>query len=137
MKMTKTSGLLALALLFPAASVLAHHGTATSYDQKKLVKVEGVVKEFHWRNPHAGLFLSGKDESGKDVTYSLEMGSPFVLSNLGFSRNTFKPGDKVIAEMHPSYGSPTSGELFSGRVSVNGKAVSIKPGAPTTEEYTK
>jgi hypothetical protein len=126
-----------VALLVPAAAAFAHHGTATSYDQSKLVKVEGVVKEFHWRNPHAGLFLVGKDASGKEVTYSLEMGSPFVLSRLGFTRNTFKPGASVVAEMHPSYGSPESGELFSGRVWVDGKAVVTKPGAPATENYTK
>lgn len=137
MSKISVSGLLAFALLVPATAVFAHHGTATSYDQKKLVKVEGVVKEFHWRNPHAGLFLVGKDASGKEVTYSLEMGSPFVLSKLGFKRSTFKPGDKVVAEMHPSYGSEASGELFSGRVWVNGKAVVANPGAPATEDYTR
>ena len=131
------AALAALALLAHGAAALAHHGTATSYDQRKLVKVEGVVKEFHWRNPHAGLFLTGKDAAGNEVTYSLEMGSPFVLSSLGFTRNTFRAGDSVVAEMHPSYGSPLSGELFSGRVWVNGKAVVSKPGAPATEDYTK
>jgi hypothetical protein len=127
----------ALALLIPSVSAFAHHGTSGYYDKNKLVKVEGVVTQFNWRNPHSGLFLSAKDESGKEVVYALEMGSPAVLSRFGFSRKTFKPGDKVVAEMHPAFGSPTSGELFSGKVLLNGKPVTINPearGAAPAEE---
>lgn len=126
-----------LLVLSLSAGAWAHHGTAGYYDQKTLVRVEGVVKEFRWRNPHAGLYLAAKDTSGKDVVYALEMGSPLVLSGLGFSRKTFMPGDKVVADMHPSRGSPTAGELYSGRVWVNGKIISNKPGAPATEDYTR
>jgi hypothetical protein len=126
-----------LAMLLIMQTAYAHHGTATSYDQSKQIKVQGVVKEFRWRNPHAGLFLVAQDETGKEVTISLEMGSPFVLSRIGFNRYTFKPGDKVVAEMHPSYGSSLSGELFSRNVTVNGKAVITNPNASADEGYAK
>ena len=126
-----------LALMLPAAGAWAHHGTAGYYDQSKLVRVEGIVREFHWRNPHSGLFLTVKESSGQEVVYALEMGSPLVLAGLGFSRTTFKPGDKVVADMHPSRGNPTTGELYSGRVWVNDRIISSKPGAPATEDYTR
>ena len=56
----------AMALIAPPA--LAHHGTAGSYDSTKVVKVDGTVKEFRWRNPHSALFIVGKDTTGKVQT---------------------------------------------------------------------
>ncbi len=102
----------------------AHHGTGGFYDEKVKVRVEGVVKEFHWRNPHSGLFVVAKDAKGKEVTYALEMGSPNSLARAGYTRRTFKPGDKVVVEIRPSHVNPTAGELISSDVWVNGKRVS-------------
>jgi hypothetical protein len=131
------------ASLVTAASFLgpvsAHHGTATSYDQNRIVAITGTVKEFWWRNPHSALFLVGADEAGKPVTYALEMGSPFTLVRMGYTRTTFKPGDKVSLEMHPSHASPTSGESLSRTVIVNGrplKPAGAAPAAPSTPAST-
>ncbi len=132
MRTVKFFGLAALALFAVSGSLLAHHGTAGFYDKNKLIKVEGVVKEFHWRNPHSGLFLLVKDAAGKETTYSIEMGSPASLSRSGYSRYTFKPGDQVVAEIYPSYGSETNGEADSNHLWVNGKPAATK--TPTTAE---
>ena len=102
----------------------AHHGTGGFYDEKIKVKVEGTVTEFHWRNPHSGLFVEAKDASGKTVTYALEMGSPNSLARAGYTRRTFKPGDHVVVEIRPSHVNPLAGELVSSDVWVNGKRVS-------------
>lgn len=130
------SAVSALALLSPWMAASAHHGTAGYYDHNKLVTIEGVVKEFQWRNPHSGLFLVSKDASGKEILYSLEMGSPAALSKAGFTRKTFKVGDKVSAEIHPSFGSPTSGEVFSGKVKVNGQVLSPGGKGAAGEDYS-
>jgi Family of unknown function (DUF6152) len=96
-----------LALLMSSAPLIAHHGTASNYDQKKRVKVEGVVKEFWWRNP----------------------GAPAALINsYGYSRSTFKPGDHVVIHMWPSYATPTNGQLDQSRIWVNGKELLSKNG---------
>ena len=121
MNKIKVSGLITLALLILGAPLFGHHGTSTSYDQKRVVKVTGIVKEFLWRNPHSALFVEGKNEAGKAVTYSIEMGSPNPMVKLGYLRNSFKPGDEVIVEMHPSFTNPASGECLSCRVWINGK----------------
>jgi len=121
MNRMKVPGLVALALLILSATLFGHHGTAASYDQKRVVKVKGIVKEFLWRNPHSALFLEGKDESGKVVNYSIEMGSPNVLAKSGRTRNTFKPGDEAILEIHPSLTNPASGECLTCRIWINGK----------------
>lgn len=102
----------------------AHHGTAGFYDEHKKIKIEGVVKEFHWRNPHSGLFVVGKDAAGNEGTFALEMGSPSSLARAGYTRRTVKPGDKVVAEIRPAFTNPFAGELISSDLWVNGKRIS-------------
>ena len=130
--MNATHRLTALGLLLGAAPLFAHHGTAGSYDQNKVVKLNGTVKEFRWRNPHSALFVEAKDGAGKAQLYTLEMGSPNTLVKFGYTRETFKPGDSLVVEMHPSFTNPTSGEALSREVVVNGR--SIKQ-AGTAESY--
>lgn len=132
MNTSRFSPFVATALLICSIAAFAHHGTAGFYDKNKIVKVEGVVKEFRWRNPHSGLFLIVKDASGKELTYAIEMGSPAALSRSGYSRYTFKPGDAVVAEVYPSYGSVITGEADSNRVWVNGKPAATRN--PTSAE---
>ena len=128
---------IALLLLVASGLAAAHHGTGGFYDEKVKVKVEGVVKEFHWRNPHSGLFVVAKDKSGKEITYALEMGSPNSLARAGYTRRTFKPGDHVVVEIRPSHVNPTAGELISSDVWVNGKRVSssVADQGAKKEEY--
>jgi hypothetical protein len=121
MNRVKISGLAALALLALSSSGFAHHGTAGNYDQTKVVKVDGVVKEFWWRNPHSALFIDGKSDAGTQGTYVLEMGAPKALVDLGYTRTTFKPGDHVVVRMHPSFGHPENGEMMQEQYWVNGK----------------
>jgi Family of unknown function (DUF6152) len=119
----KVSGLALLALLVPGGLLFAHHGTAGFYDQTRKIRVEGVVKQFAWRNPHCGLILVGKDTSGNDVTFNLEMGSPNTLGRMGFTRNSIKPGDRVMAQVHVSFTNPGAGEAEARFIEVNSKLV--------------
>jgi Family of unknown function (DUF6152) len=122
--MSKTALCGVAVLAFAALPLFGHHGTATSYNQKIVVKVKGTVKEFVWRNPHSELFIIGKDESGNAVTYAVECGSPGQLAKIGMTRKTFQPGDQVDVETHPSFVNPASGER-TGRVWVNGKELPL------------
>ena len=108
---------------FLAALPLAgHHGTAASYDQTKLVTVQGVVTQFIWRNPHSALFLDMKDEAGKLVNYTVEMYSPGLAVKQGYSRASFKAGDEVVLQLHPSLAGEPVGECLGCKVLINGKA---------------
>lgn len=111
----------AFVVLVAAGIAAAHHGTATSYDQKKIVTVKGTVSEFLWRNPHSSLFLDVKDESGKVVNYSIEMFSPILLVKAGYTRDVFKTGDEVAIDVHPSLAGENSGECLGCKFLVNGK----------------
>jgi hypothetical protein len=121
--MNKFTRLTMLALLAPGP-LFAHHGTAGTYDETKVIKIQGVVKEFRWRNPHSSLFINAKDAAGNDVTYALEMGSPATLVKSGYTRTTFKTGDRIAAQMYPSFTHPTNGySPTSLPIVVNGKPV--------------
>jgi hypothetical protein len=52
-------------LLVLAASAYAHHPFAAEYDWTKPVTLTGTVSKMEWTNPHAVLYLDGKDEKGK------------------------------------------------------------------------
>jgi hypothetical protein len=130
---TITFTLLAIAgalVLTPAIS--AHHGTAASYDQDAWMTVTGVVTEFRWRNPHSSLHLDVTDDSGKATEYAIELASPALMARQGsgWTRRTFKAGDKVTFRVHPSkIGAPVGECLFNCEVTVNGTKLTSGPGA--------
>lgn len=104
-----------------AAGLIAHHGTAASYDQTKWLTLKGTVTEFLWRNPHSALFLDVKQPSGETVAYSIEMFSPSLMVKQGYKRTVLKKGDAVEIDVHPSLAGTPSGECLGCRLLVNGK----------------
>jgi hypothetical protein len=107
--------------LISAASLLAHHGTAASYDQNKIVTLKGTVNEFLWRNPHSSLFVDVKQANGEVVGYAVEMFSPSLMVKQGYTRTVLKKGDTVELDVHPSLAGTPSGECLGCRMLVNGK----------------
>jgi hypothetical protein len=91
------------ALLGSAGVVYAHHSFTAAYDNTKRVEVEGVVKEFIWRNPHSFLRIDVTDKSGKVETWSLEWGSSNQLSAAKYpvTRTSIKAGDRIVAGGEP------------------------------------
>ena len=115
--------ILAAGLVAGLAPSLAHHGTAASYDQTKWINVTGIVTQFIWRNPHSSLYLN-TTEQGKASSYSIEMASPGLLVQEGYSKDTFKVGDKVTIKVHPSLaGTPVGECLFSCEITINGQTL--------------
>ena len=81
-----------------ALSVAAHHGFDTEYDAKKFVKLEGVIKEVTWTNPHMRIYIDVTDASGKKVNWGFEGTTPTALIRSGFKRDALKPGDRVTVK---------------------------------------
>jgi hypothetical protein len=81
----------------------AHHSFTAAYDNTKRVEVEGVVREFIWRNPHSFVRIDVTNKEGKVETWSLEWGSSSQLSAAKYpvTRTTIKAGDKIIAGGEP------------------------------------
>lgn len=74
--------------------IFAHHG-ASAYDSKKLTTLKGTVTEFQFVNPHSEIFFDVTDSSGKVQKWTAEAVSVASLSRYGWTRNTFKPGDRI------------------------------------------
>jgi hypothetical protein len=82
------------------SSVVAHHSFAM-FDRAHEVTLGGVIRDFQWTNPHTWIQLLVTDASGAVVEWSLEGGSPSILSRGGWNRLSLKPGEKVSILINP------------------------------------
>jgi predicted extracellular nuclease len=80
--------------LTAASPLFAHHGNA-AYDNAGKVTLKGTVTEWIWANPHCWLKFDVKDDKGNVVHWVAEDSAPASIVNLGFTRQSFKPGDEV------------------------------------------
>ena len=88
---------LALAVLFVAAPLLAHHGEV-NYETDKEVSVKGTVTSFQFINPHVLIFMDVKNDKGEIEKWTNEARSPSMLVRVGdWNKNTLKPGDVITA----------------------------------------
>lgn len=85
-------------LALTARYASAHHAFAAEYDENKIVTVSGTVTGFTWSNPHAWLYVDGKDEDGRAAKWSFEMGSPNGLQHRGWKRSELKRGDRITID---------------------------------------
>jgi hypothetical protein len=82
-------------------AVFAHHG-ASRWDVDAWGTIAGTVQRFDWQNPHPLLLVDVKTDKGEVETWAVEFHPPNVMSRgVGWSHNTFKPGDKVTIYGHP------------------------------------
>lgn len=98
-------------VFFPAIGclpALAHHGTA-GYDLAKIITLKGTVEDFEWTNPHCVVRILAKNDKGETEEWTIELGAPGIMARSGWSRNSLKPMDEVIAETHPAKNGVTSG----------------------------
>ena len=104
MKRTLLMLVAAAVLLGGVGVAYAHHSFTAAYDNTKRVEVEGVVREFIWRNPHSFVRIDVTNKEGKVETWSLEWGSSSQLSAAKYpvTRTTLRAGDRIVASGEPS-----------------------------------
>ena len=76
-------------------AVDAHHSFAAEFDRDRTITVTGTVTRLEWTNPHARLYVEGKDETGKQLVWDFELGPPNGLMRRGWNRNSLKQGHTV------------------------------------------
>jgi hypothetical protein len=76
------AGVLAVA----AHSALAHHSVAGEFDVRKIVKLNGVVSDVEWANPHIYIHLDVKDAAGIATTWRLESVPVAMMRKAGLSK---------------------------------------------------
>ena len=91
----RIAALFAGVVFLSGATAFAHHSFSATYTGEK-VEIEGIVKEFVWRNPHSFLRMDVPDKDGTLKTWALEWGSISQLSQSKMTRTTLKVGDKIV-----------------------------------------
>jgi hypothetical protein len=86
--------------LMPPVPLAAHHGGA-SFDVGKEVTLKGTVTEWIWSNPHCFLKIDVKDASGALTRWVIETQNPTTMTQGGWSRRMFTPGDEVTVTLEP------------------------------------
>jgi hypothetical protein len=95
-------------LLLISSTILAHHGTS-GYDMEKVITLNGTVTSFNWSNSHCLVHIDVKDSKGDVKDWIIELAAPTLMSRNGWTKDSLKPGDEVIAETHPAKNGATTG----------------------------
>ena len=83
---------LPVGLSIMAGSLFAHHSrTQYGYDE---TKINGIVVEYQWKNPHVYVIWEEKDE-GKTIHWVGEMASVTSMIAEGMTKDSLKPGDQI------------------------------------------
>jgi hypothetical protein len=93
--MTMRHAIAGAALWLASAAALAHHSIAAVYDGSRQQRLEAVVAEFQFVNPHP-FVIATVEANGAEESWRLEMDNRFELQSVGMSAETLKPGDRVV-----------------------------------------
>ena len=90
-------------IVFALAAVpaSAHHSATATYIHGQVVKIEGTLKEFIWRNPHSFMKVETTDAKGEKLLWTIEGAAPQQLTEGGLTASTLRAGDKVIVTGYP------------------------------------
>ena len=112
-KRTKLSAYAAAAALSAslAGGALAHHSFAM-FDNSTTVKLTGEVENMEWINPHVWLHIKAPDESGNELVWSFEAGSPRQLGQSGWTPQSVHAGDRIEVGFHPLKDGSNGGQLL-------------------------
>jgi hypothetical protein len=86
-----------------SGSIFAHHGTGISYDLTIApITTKAVVTEFKWANPHIGIYVDIKDDTGHVENWSIEGNSPYNWARMGWNRKTLQVGQEITLTFYRS-----------------------------------
>jgi hypothetical protein len=85
------------------------------FDMSQNVTFQGIVKEYRWENPHSHIVITvGRDPKNSSAagTWSIEASSVSIMTDEGWSRMTYKPGDPITVVAHPMKNGSRGALLF-------------------------
>jgi hypothetical protein len=126
--MKKTIAALAASagFLLCAAPMWAHHAFAAEFDDKKPIKLHGIVTQWELVNPHSWIHIDVKNSDGSVTPWIVEGGSPNALFRLGFTRNSLPAGTELIIEGYQAKDGANRG-VGAKLTYADGKSLFLKP----------
>lgn len=112
MKYITTVFIATIAILTASAAAIAHHGAAT-FDTGKELTMQGTVTEWVWSNPHCFLKFDVQEKDGTVRNWTVETSNPPDMVNRGWSRRSFKGGEKVTVVVEPVKSGNPVGRLLT------------------------
>ncbi len=97
--------LLAALSLGIVPGMLAHHSLAAEYEARVML-MNAVITRVNWSNPHVWIYFDTRDAGGALRNWECESGAPNGLINLGWRKDSLKPGDRVTVEASRSKDRP-------------------------------
>ena len=121
LKVLLTASVLGVALQAPLG---AHHSFAMFDFNTTTAFKAATVKEFRWTNPHVVLLVEGSAKPGAAAeVWSMELTSPGNLTRMGWSRHSFKPGDKLDLQFNPLRDGKHGGAFKEAKVLATGQVL--------------
>src|SRR5688500_13248360 len=118
--------LLAIMNLAGVGAAIGHHSFAI-FDTAKSVTMTGSVTAFEWTNPHAYIEIDVTDEKGAVKHWIVELGSPSILMQSGWTFRALKFGDKVTVTINPLRSGEFGGLLIQAKLP-DGRTLGNGPG---------
>ncbi len=107
--------------ILAANATFAHH-SAIRFDRERVVPVQGSVTRYEWRSPHVYLYI----EDASNVEWQLEGASPQLMARLGWSVDSFAPGDLVNVRANPDANPTNAHGLLLSAETPDGVALSSR-----------
>lgn len=82
-------------LLGTSAPLRAHHGSAPHFDPDDQVRLDGIVTEFRFVNPHAFVYFDAIDANGESVPWRCELSGATLLGRQGWTPESLVPGQRI------------------------------------------
>jgi len=98
-------------LLLAGSAVFAHHGSA-ALDMSKEVTFKGTITNWLWANPHCIMYFDVTDDQGKVAHWVSETSPPIGMVQLGWHKNSLRPGDEVTIVLHVARSGATVGRTI-------------------------
>ena len=78
---------------------LAHHSDV-NYEVEAWTHLQGTVREVHWVNPHAWIYLEVLDAEGQSSMWALEGASVAQLRRDGWAEDSVEASDEISVRCH-------------------------------------
>jgi hypothetical protein len=120
-------------LMVAAGTLAAHHGSNISYHLDQTIVLQGVLTEWDFINPHPQIYFDVTDGKGAVAHWVAEvLPTPLMMKNynVGWTRKTMVPGDKIVLACNPPRAEGAKACLAK-QLMVNGKSFPIAPGPVT------